>query len=314
MAAPPPVATVLGAIGNTPVVRLQHIVPEHCAQVFLKLESLNPTGSYKDRMALSMLTHAEERGALKTGMTVVEASGGSTGSSLAFVCAVKGYKCIIVSSNAFAEEKLRTIRAFGGEVEIVHSPSGKIEKGLIPEMVKRAEEIAKETEGCFWTDQFRNRDSLEGYRGIGHELVKQFPNGIDAFCGAVGIAGMVMGVSSVLKKRSLKTRVVVLEPESSPVISKGRAGTHGVEGIGVGFVPPLLDRELYDDARSVSEDEARVMCRRLAREGLLFGTSTGINVCAAIALAKELGPGKTVVTVACDTGLKYLNGSLFADG
>ncbi|KAI1615159.1 cysteine synthase [Exophiala viscosa] len=167
---------------------------------------------------------------------------------------------------------------------------------------------------CYLTDQFNNRDALIGYEDIGHELVEQFPAGIDAFCGAVGVAGMMMGVSRILKSKWPETRVVVLEPASSPVITKGRAGTHSVEGIGIGFVPPLLKRDLYDEARCIPEEEAQAMCRRLAREeGLLVGISTGLNVTAAIALAKELGPGKTVVTVACDTGLKYMKGDLLAD-
>jgi cysteine synthase len=311
---PPPSDTALDAIGNTPVVRLRHVVPEGHARVFVKLEYFNPTGSYKDRMAKSMIEGAERRGDLKPGMTVVEASGGSTGSSLAFVCAVKGYQFLVVSSNAFAMEKLRTIRAFGATVDLIYSPSGKITADLIPSMMRRAREVA-ERDGHYRTDQFNNRDSLIGYEGIGHELVAQFPNGIDAFCGAVGIAGMVMGVSRILKSQWPQTRVVVLEPASSPVISQGRAGTHHVEGIGIGFIPPLLDHDFYDEARGIPEEEARIMCRRLAREeGLLVGTSTGINVCAAIALAKELGPDKTVVTVACDTGLKYMNGTLLADG
>lgn len=311
---PPPVSTALDAIGNTPVVRLRSVVPEGYADVFIKLESLNPTGSYKDRMALSLVSEAERRGVLKPGMTVVEGSGGSTGSSLAFVCAVKGYKCIIVSSNAFSMEKLRTIKALGADVVLVVSPDGKISKNLIPDMMKKAEEIADTREDYYRTDQLNNRDSLIGYEGIGHELVDQFPNGIDAFCGAVGIGGMVMGVSRVLKSKWPETRVVVLEPASSPVISQGRAGTHSIEGIGVGFVSGLMDRELYDEAWGIEEEEARVMCRRLAKEeGILVGTSTGVNVCAAIALAKQLGPGKTVVTVACDSGLKYLNGTLLAD-
>ena len=310
---PPPVDTALDAIGNTRVVRLRRVVPEGCAQVFLKLESLNPTGSYKDRMAKSMIEEAERRGELTQGMTVVEASGGSTGSSLAFVCAVKGYQLLVVSSNAFAIEKLRTMRGFGATVEIIYSPSGKITADLIPLMMRHAREVA-ERENSYLSDQFNNRDALIGYEGIGHELVEQFPDGIDAFCGAVGTAGMVTGVSRILKTKWPQTRVVVLEPASSPVISEGRPGTHHVEGVGIGFVPPLLDRDLYDEARAVPEEEGRIMCRRLAsEEGLLVGTSTGLNVTAAIALAKELGPGKTVVTVACDTGLKYMNGTLLAD-
>ena len=315
MAFPPPplVSTALDAIGNTRVVHLRRVVPGDHAEVFLKLESLNPTGSYKDRMARSMIEEAERRGDLKPGMTVVEATGGSTGSSLAFVCAVKGYACRVASSNAFAVEKLRTMRGFGATVDIIHSPSGKITKDLIPEMIRHAGEVA-EKGGCYLTHQFKNRDALIGYEEIGHELVKQFPGGIDAFCAAVGGAGMAMGVSRILKSKWPETRVVVLEPASSPTITKGHSGTHSVEGIGIGFIPPLLNPDLYDEARGIPEEEARAMCRRLAREeGLLVGTSTGLNVVAAIALAKELGPGKTVVTVACDTGLKYMNGTLLAD-
>lgn len=310
---PPPVDTALDTIGNTRVVRLRRVVPEGHAQVFLKLELLNPTGSYKDRMAKSMIEQAELRGELRPGMTVVEASGGSTGSSLAFVCAVKGYKLLVASSNAFAIEKLRTMRSFGATVDIVHSPSGKITADLVPLMMCHARAVA-ERDGCYLSDQFNNRDALIGYEEIGHELVGQFPKGIDAFCGAVGVAGMAMGVSRILKSKWPSTRIVVLEPASSPVITEGRPGTHHVEGVGIGFIPPLLNRDLYDEARAISEEEGRIMCRRLAREeGLLVGTSTGLNVTAAIALAKELGPGKTVVTVACDTGLKYMNGTLLAD-
>jgi cysteine synthase len=310
---PPPVETALDAIGNTPVVRLRRVVPGGSAQIFVKLEYFNPTGSYKDRMAKSMIEGAEGRGDLKPGMTVVEASGGSTGSSLAFVCAVKGYHFLVASSNAFAIEKLRTMRGFGATVDLIRSPSGKISADLIPSMIRHALKVS-ERDDCYYSDQFNNRDALIGYEGIGHELVAQFPGGIDAFCGAVGVAGMAMGVARVLKSHSEETRIVVLEPASSPVISEGWAGTHHVEGIGIGFVPPLLSRNLYDDVRSVPEEQARAMCRRLAREeGLLVGTSTGLNVTAAIALAKELGPGKTVVTVANDTGLKYMNGNLHAD-
>ncbi|WP_281407921.1 cysteine synthase family protein [Rhizobium sp. MHM7A] len=279
----------------------------------MKLEYFNPTGSYKDRMAKSIIEEAERRGDLKPGMTVVEASGGSTGSSLAFICAVKGYHFIVASSNAFAMEKLRTMRSFGATVDLIHSPSGEISADLIPSMIRHAQEVSNRSD-CYYSDQFNNRDALIGYEEIGHELVKQFPDGIDAFCGAVGVAGMTMGVARILKSRSATVRIVVLEPASSPVISKGWAGTHHVEGIGVGFVPPLLNQDLYDEARSIPEEEARAMCHQLAREeGLLVGTSAGLNVTAAIRLAKELGQGKTVVTVASDTGLKYMNGKLFAD-
>ncbi|KZF19498.1 pyridoxal phosphate-dependent enzyme, beta subunit [Xylona heveae TC161] len=310
---PSPVDTSLKLIGNTPVVRLQHVVPEGCAQVYLKMESVNPTGSYKDRMAKSMIEEAEHRGDLKPNMTVIEATGGSTGSSLAFVCAVKGYQFLAISSNAFALEKLRTMEAFGGSLDLVNSPSGKITPDLIPSMVQHAKELAKD-DNYYPADQFNNRDALIGYEEIGHELVQQFPHGIDAFCGAVGTAGMTMGVSRVLKSKWPQTHIAVLEPASSPIITEGRTGPHGVEGVGTGFVPPHLDRNSYDEARAVSEEEGRTMCRRLAREeGLLVGTSTGLNVTGAIALAKQLGPDRTVVTVASDTGLKYMNGNLFTN-
>jgi cysteine synthase len=308
---PSPGRSALDAIGNTPVVRLNKVVPAGSAAVFLKLEYFNPTGSYKDRMAHSMVSEAERRGALTPGMTVVEASGGSTGSSLAFVCAIKGYAFHVVTSDAFAREKLRAMAAFGATVEIIPSEDGKISADLIPAMMRRAAEIGA-AQDCYPSDQFRNRDALVGYEGIGHELLAQFPGGIDAFCGAAGVAGMVMGVAKVLKAASQKTRIIVLEPASSPAISQGHAGTHSVEGIGVGFVPPFLDASLYDAVWAIPEDGARAMCRRLAaEEGLLVGTSTGLNVAAALDLAAKIGPGGTVVTVACDTGLKYMNGSLF---
>ncbi|KAL6825387.1 tryptophan synthase beta subunit-like PLP-dependent enzyme [Trichoderma sp. SZMC 28015] len=246
-------------------------------------------------------------------MTVVEATGGSTGSSIAFICALKGYKFEVVCSDAFSVEKLRTITTLGAKLDIIHSPTGKVTADLMPSMIQRAKEIG-EKEGYYYTNQFHNRDALIGYEGIGHELVKQFPNGIDAFCGAIGTAGMAMGTARVFRSKLPSTKIVILEPASAPHITKGQTGAHSVEGIAVVSRPPHLDEALYDEARGIEEDKARAMCRLLARkEGLLVGTSTGINVVAALELAKELGPGKTVVTVAVDTGLKYLNGNLFQE-
>jgi len=307
--------SVLDAIGNTPVVELRHVVPEGAGRVFVKLEYLNPTGSYKDRMARTIIEAAERRGDLKAGMTVVEASGGSTGSSLAFVCAARGHRFHVISSNAFAREKLATIAAFGGKVELIDSPSGQITADLIPSMIARARELGERDDYLF-TDQFSNTDSLEGYRDIGHELLSQMPGGIDAFCGAVGIGGMLIGTGQVLKGAASRTRVVLLEPASSPVMTEGTAGPHHVEGIGIGFMPPLLRTyPVYDESRAIDEDDARMMCRRLAREeGIFAGTSTGLNVVAAVRIAQELGAGTTTVTVACDTGLKYLAGPLYHDG
>ncbi len=311
--APMPVDSALNAIGNTPVVRLRRVVPPDHADVYVKLEYFNPTGSYKDRMALAMIEQAESRGSLEPGMTVVEYTGGSTGSSLAFVCAVKGIRFHAVSTDAIAQEKLRTMKALGAEVDIVRSVNGKITADLIPRMIERANELGA-NDGYFMTDQFNNRDSLLGYRKIGEELLEQFPDGVSAFCAGVGTGGMLMGVASVLKAFGPDTRIVALEPASSAVITTGKAGEHHVEGLGVGFAPPLLDRTLYDEARAIEESDARAMCHRLAREeGIFAGTSSGMNVAAAIRLAGELGVGKTVVTVACDTGLKYTAGDLYGD-
>jgi cysteine synthase len=303
--------SVLQAIGNTPIVQLRGVVPPGHADVFIKLEYFNPTGSYKDRMALAMIEEAERRGQLHSGMRVVEYTGGSTGSSLAFVCAVKGYPFHVVSSDAFAPEKLKTMQAFGATLHLIHSSSGQITPDLIPRLMKRAQELAQ-SEDTYFTDQFNNRDALVGYEQIGHELLAQLPQGVTAFCGGVGVGGMLMGVARALRAVNAATGIVALEPASTPVISQGRVGAHHVEGLGVGFVPPLLDRTLFNEARGIDESDARAMCRRLAREeGILAGTSTGLNVVGALQLARELGVGSTVVTVACDTGLKYLAGDLF---
>jgi len=304
-------SSILDAIGKTPVVQLRKIVPEGSADVLVKLEYFSPTGSYKDRMALAMIAEAEGRGDLRPGMTVVEYTGGSTGTSLAFVCAVKGYRFKVVSSDAFAREKLQTMKAFGAELTLVPSEGGMITPDLIPRMMEEARSLA-ESEDCFFTDQFSNADSIVGYRHIGRELL-QLDRRIDAFCGGVGTAGMLMGVSQELRLAYPEARIVAVEPASSAVISGGPAGSHHIEGTGTGFVPPLLNEELYDEARGIDEAEARRMAQLLAREeGIFAGTSSGMNAVAALQLATELGEGKTVVTVAVDTGLKYLAGDLFA--
>jgi len=303
--------SVLEAIGSTPVVRLGKVVPPDSAEVLVKLEYYNPTGSYKDRMALAMVERAEARGDLRPGMTVVEYTGGSTGSSLAFVCAVKGYRFKVVSSDAFAREKLQTMRAFGAEVVVTPSEGGRITPDLIPRMIETARELAQ-TPDVYWTDQFNSTDSLAGYEGVGRELVRQIDGPIHAFCGGVGTGAMLVGVARVLREAGHAARIVALEPASSAVISTGKPGTHHIEGTGTGFVPPLLTPDTYDEARGIDEGEARAMARRLAREeGIFAGTSTGMNVVGALTLARELGPGKTVATVAVDSGLKYLAGDLY---
>ena len=304
---------MLSAIGHTPLVRLSRIVPDGAADVWVKLEYYNPTGSYKDRMARSMIERAEQRGALKPGMTVVEYTGGSTGISLAFVCAVKGYRCRIVCNDAVAAEKRRSMEVFGAELEVLKSDGGKLTPDLVPRMMARAQEIAAEGPS-YATDQMRNPDMVAGYESLGEELLQQVDGPIHAFCAAIGTAGMLMGTARVLRRAypGGATRIVALEPATSAVLSGGVAGRHGVEGVAPGFVPPQFDRAMVSETRAIDEADARRMAWTLARqEGLFAGTSTGLNVVAALQIARELGAGHTVVTVAVDSGLKYLAGDLY---
>jgi cysteine synthase A len=292
-------------------VRLRHVLSPSDAEVLVKLEAANPTGSYKDRMALAMIEGAEARGELRPGMRVIEFTGGSTGSSLGMVCAAKGYRLILLSSDAFSREKLLTMEAFGAELRIVPSEGGKVTPDLF---VRFREEIAKlaSEPDTFWTDQFHNEDAIRGYMGIGRELLEQSGGRLDAFCGAVGTGGMLAGVARAVREAGSHARIVALEPLSSPALTQGRGGAHRVEGIGTGSVPPHMTNRPFDEARAVDEKDARDMARRLAREeGMLVGTSSGMNIAAAVQLARELGPGKVVATVAVDTGLKYLAGDLF---
>ena len=302
----------LEAIGNTPIVKLNKVVPDYAADVWVKLEGGNPTGSYKDRMALAIIEGAEIRGDLKQGMTVVEYTGGSTGSGLAFVCAVKGYKFHVISSDAFAKEKLDTMRAFGAKLEVIHSQSGKINSNLINQMIDRAKKLATKDD-YFFSDQLNNADIIKGFEKMGQEILGQIDGSIDAFTCSVGTAGAFMGVSNILLDSDKDTKIVALEPASAPYYSKNQSdGDHNVEGIGLGFELPLLDKNNYHEARGIDESEAREMAKLLAsEEGIFGGTSSGLNVVGAIQLAEELGKGKTVVTIVVDTGLKYLTGNLF---
>jgi len=303
---------MLDAVGATPLVRLARVVPPGAADLLVKLESYSPTGSYKDRMARAMIENAERRGDLRPGMTVVEWTGGSTGIALAFVCAVKGYRLRLVSSDAIAAEKLRMMRLFGAELEIVPSVGGKLTPDLVPRMMQRAREISA-LEPSYFTDQMHNPDMLDGYSSLGEELLEQVDGPIDVFCGCVGTAGMLIGTARVLTRREPRPRIVAFEPATSAVLSGGAPGAHNVEGVAPGFVPAQYDAALVDEARGIDEEVGRAMARRLAREeGLFAGTSTGLNVAGAIQLARELGPGRRVVTVAVDSGLKYLAGSLYA--
>ncbi|MEP7022865.1 MAG: cysteine synthase family protein [Actinomycetota bacterium] len=306
--------SVLAAIGGTPLVRLRQLVPEGAAEVLVKLEGGNPTGSYKDRMALAMIEGAERRGTLRPGQRVVEFTGGSTGSSLAFVCAVKGYPLSLVSSDAFSPEKLRTMRAFGADLTVVPSVGGRITPDLFVRMRDEVQRIAVR-DGAFWTDQFHNADAMDGYAVMGREILAQTAvdaRTISAFCAAVGTAGMLVGVSQALRAGGSPAKIIAFEPDTSPFLTAGTGGPHRVEGTATGTMPPLLTPGSYDEARTVDEVAGREMAVRLTRaEGVFTGTSSALNVTGAITLAQELGAGRTVVTVAVDTGLKYLAGDLF---
>jgi cysteine synthase len=302
--------SVLDAIGNTPVVRLERLAEPDAAEVWVKLEGANPTGSYKDRMALAMIEGAERAGRLAPGQPVVEYTGGSTGSSLALVCALKGYPLHIVSSDAFAREKLETMRAFGAEVEIVPSPEG-ITPELLPRMIERARQIAQDL-GAYSTDQFNNADMVEGYRALGRELLEQLDGRIDAFCAYVGTAGCFVGAGRELRAALPRLLRVAVEPAESAVLSGGRAGRHRIEGGGAGFRPPQLRDDDFDEVIAVPEAEAFATARRVARaDGIFSGPSTGANVFAALAVARRLGRGRRVATVQVDSGLKYLAGGLY---
>jgi cysteine synthase len=303
------------SIGNTPLVRLARMPGPGSAEVFVKLEGANPTGSMKDRMALSMVEGAERRGQLKPGGTVVDYTGGSTGSSLAMVCAAKGYKAHFVSSDAFAEEKIQTMRAFGATVEVHPSVNRKVTPELIQKLVGRARELSSQP-NTFWTDQFNNPDNRAGYHPMAREIITALDGRLDAFVMAVGTGGCFSGNAEVLKERLTGVRCVAVEPAASPALSRsGPLGGHRIEGIGAGFVPSICRLDLADEIVAVSDDDAAQTARRLAREeGILAGTSCGANVWAALRLARELGPGRRVVTIIVDSGLKYLQGDLHRGG
>jgi len=303
---------VLDSIGKTPVVRVERMVTPEMAEVWVKLEANNPTGSYKDRMALAMIEGAERDGRLSPGQTVVEYTGGSTGSSLALVCALKGYPLRIVSSDAFAAEKIRTMRAFGADVELIPSPQG-ITRDLIPRLIERARQITEEG-GGFATDQFHNRDMLDGYAALGREIVAQLPGPADAFAQYVGTAGCFVGTARALRAAWPTMHRAVVEPAESPVLSGGEPGTHRIEGGGSGMWPPLLSRDDFEEVITVSTNDAFTMTRRAAREeGIFSGPSFGASLTAALRLAERLGPGRRVVTIQIDSGLKYLAGPLYRE-
>ena len=302
---------ILQAIGNTSLVRLRKVVPAHCGEIYVKLEWENPTGSLKDRMAQAVISRAEEDARLKPGDTVVEYTGGSTGTSLALVCAARGYRLHIVSSDAFSREKLDHMAALGAELTLVPSEGGQTTRKLILDMIETARRLS-ERPHTYWTDQLNNHDSIAGYYPLGEEIWSQTQGEIDAFVHCVGTAASSRGVATVLKRYRPGIEIVCVEPAESSVLRGGQAGPHRIEGVGIGYTPPLWEPTLVDDILPVATDDAKDMARRLARdEGLFGGTSSGANVVAAIRVAERLGPNARVVTLMADAGLKYLSTDVY---
>ena len=302
---------ILNAIGNTSLVRLNSVVPQGCAEIYVKLEWENPTGSMKDRSAQAMLTRAEEDGRLKPGYKVIEYTGGSTGTSLAFVCSAKGYKIHIVTSDAFSKEKLDHMAALGAQLTIVPSEGGKTTKELILKMIATAEDLAKAPE-TFMTNQLYNEDSIAGYFPMAEEIWEQLEGNVDAFVQSAGTAASTRGVATVLKNKNSNIKIVVVEPGESAVLAGGDPTPHDIEGVGIGYQPPLWDPNVVDELVAVPSADAMQMARRLAREeGLLAGTSSGANVIAAIKVGLELGPDAKVATLMVDSGLKYMSTDLY---
>jgi len=302
---------ILEAIGNTSIVQLRKVVPPNCASIFVKLEWENPTGSVKDRMAQAVISRAEEDGRLKAGDAVIEYTGGSTGASLALVCAAKGYRIRIVSSDAFSQQKLDHMAALGAELTLVQSEGGLTTKKLILDMVETARLLSLEPH-TYWTNQLSNHDSIAGYYSLGEEIWAQTNGEIDAFVHCVGTAASLRGVAAVLKRYKPGIKIVAVEPAESSVLLGGQAGPHKIEGVGIGYIPPLWEPTLVDEILPVRTDDAKEMARRIAREEALFaGTSSGANVVAAIQTAQRLGPDARVVTLMVDSGLKYLSTDVF---
>ena len=302
---------VLHAIGNTSIVQLRKVVPPNSADIFAKLEWENPTGSMKDRMAQSVISRAEQDGRLRPGDTVIEYTGGSTGTSLALVCAAKGYRIQIVSSDAFSREKLDHMAALGAELTLVPSEGGLTTKKLILELIEVARKLSQQPH-TYWTDQLNNHDAIAGYFPLGEEIWSQTKGEVDAFVHMVGTAASLRGVATVLKRHKPSVKIIAVEPAESPVLRGGQPGPHRIEGVGIGFTPPLWDPALVDEILAVNTDDAKEMARRLSREEALFaGTSSGANVIAAMQVAKQLGPGAKVVTLMVDSGLKYLSTDVY---
>lgn len=302
---------VLDAIGNTPLVELRHVVPRGAARVVAKLESANPTGSMKDRMARAMVERAAADGRLAPGGTLVEYTAGTTGISLAFVCAALGYKTHFVFSDAFSDEKRQAMRAYGADITDVRSDGGKITEDLIKTMIATAGEISRRP-GHWWADQLNNHDGEAGYHALGEEVWQQTGGHVDAFVQAVSTAHSIHGTARALRRHERQVTVVAVEPAESAVLSGKPSGSHKIEGIGIGFIPPLWKPDEVDEIVTVTTGEAKAMARRLAREEAIFaGSSSGANVVASLRVAERLGPRATVATIIVDSGFRYLTTDVF---
>jgi cysteine synthase len=297
---------ILSRVGQTSLLPLRNVVPVNGSRILMKLEAENPTGSMKDRMALAMIEAAEADGRLETGGSVVEYTGGSTGVSLSLICAVKGYPLHIVTSDAFSREKLDHMQLLGAELQVVQSDSGRMTEKLTRDMIEAARLITEET-GGFWTDQLNNTDQLTAYHEMAEEISVQTGGRIDGFVQSVGTAASLRGITEALRDHNEQITIVAVEPSESPVLSGGPTGAHKIDGIGAGFVVPLWHQHIADQIDQVSTEDATAMAMRIAREeGLFAGTSTGANIVASLRLAEQLGPDATIVTIMCDTGMKYL--------
>ena len=306
-----PGRTVIDAIGNTPIVELRRVVPPGSARIVAKLESANPTGGMKDRVARAMVDAAAADGRLAPGGTVVEYTGGTTGVSLALICAARGYAAHFVTSDAFSEDKRLTMRAYGAAVTEIPSDRGRITRELIQAMIAKAEELGRRP-GHWFCDQLKNADGEAGYHALGDEMWRQAGR-VDVLVQSVGTAHSIHGTAVGLRRHDPRIRVVAAEPAESPVLSGRPSGGHRIEGIGIGFLPPLWRASEVDEIQSATTDEAQSMARRLAREeGIFAGSSTGLNVIVALRVAKRLGPSATVGTIVIDSGLRYVSTEVYA--
>jgi cysteine synthase len=297
------VSSALDLIGDTPLVRLHRVLKPGSAMVLGKLESLNPGGSVKDRIALAMIEDAERNGRLKPGDTIVEPTSGNTGIGLAMVAAVKGYRLILTMPEDMTVERRALLQRFGAELVLTPAAEG------MTGAVFAAEELVRENPRFFMPQQFLNPANPEVHRRTtAQEILKATDGNVDAFVAGVGTGGTITGVGEVLRRERSRILVVAVEPARSPVLQGGRFRPHAIQGIGASFVPGVLNRDIYDEVIGIRDEEALAMTRRLSREeGLLVGVSSGANVCAALRVAERLGAGKMVVTMLCDTGERYLS-------